>query len=80
MPLPNSAAIKAIRLARGLSGVQVAAACRISHGHLFNLENPERGKHASDRVLTDLAVVLDVPLAAIVIPDPVRRSVLKPAA
>lgn len=75
MPLPNSEAIKAIRLAKGLTGVDVAARCGISHGHLFNLENPDRGKHASDQVLTDLAVALGVSKAAITMPttEPARR-------
>jgi transcriptional regulator with XRE-family HTH domain len=84
MPLPNSAAIKAIRLAKRLSGVEVAKACNISHGHLFNLENPERGKHASDQVLASLAVVLNVPVAAITMPQlpeqPSRRRSLPEAA
>ncbi|MGX6605581.1 helix-turn-helix domain-containing protein [Micromonosporaceae bacterium Da 78-11] len=70
MPLPNSAAIKAIRLAKRLTGVEVAAACNISHGHLFNLENPERRKHASKELLANLAVTLGVPVAAIEMPAP----------
>lgn len=64
MPLPNGAAIKAIRLAKGLKGVDLAAAVGISHGHLFNIESP-RCKKASDEVLDRIAQALGVPLAAI---------------
>lgn len=66
MPLPNGAAIKAFRQARGLKGVDLAAAVGISHGHLFNIESCRR-KRASDEVLDRIAATLDVPLAAITI-------------
>lgn len=64
MPLPNGAAIKAIRQAKGWKGVTLASAVGISHGHLFNIESC-RGKKASDEVLRRIADTLDVPLAAI---------------
>jgi transcriptional regulator with XRE-family HTH domain len=64
MPLPNGAAIKAIRQAKGLKGVDLAAAVGISHGHLFNIESPRR-KKASDEVLGHIARVLGVPLEAV---------------
>lgn len=80
MPLPNGAAIKAIRLAKKLTGVEVAAFAKISHGHLYNLENPDRRKHASDEVLRLIAAKLEVPLAAIVMPNPAGGRSLKQAA
>lgn len=64
MPLPNGAAIKAIRQAKRWKGVDLASAVGISHGHLFNIEAC-RGKKASDQVLKKIAETLDVPLAAI---------------
>lgn len=64
MPLPNGAAIKAIRQAKGLKGVDLAAAVGISHGHLFNIESARR-KRASDEVLYRISVLLEVPLAAV---------------
>jgi transcriptional regulator with XRE-family HTH domain len=72
MPLPNGAAIKAIRLAKKLTGTEVARACGITHGHLYNIENPERRTHASDQVLDDLAAKLEVPRAAIEMPQPAK--------
>lgn len=65
MPLPNGAAIKAIRQAKGWKGVRLAAAVGISHGHLANIESPNRRKGASDEVLRKIADTLGVPLAAI---------------
>jgi transcriptional regulator with XRE-family HTH domain len=65
MPLPNGAAIKAIRQAKGWKGVRLASVVGISHGHLFNIENPSRRKGASDEVLRKIADTLGVPLAAI---------------
>lgn len=76
MPLPNSAAIKAIRQARGMKGVELAKVVGVTHGHLFNLENPQRRKHASEKVLADIAAALGVPAAAVTIPEaiePTRR-------
>jgi transcriptional regulator with XRE-family HTH domain len=64
MPLPNGAAIKAIRQAKGLKGVDLAVAVGISHGHLFNIESSRR-KRASDEVLDRIARNLGVPVAAI---------------
>jgi transcriptional regulator with XRE-family HTH domain len=65
MPTSNGPAIKAIRHAQGWKGVTFAAAVGITHGHLFNIENPERNKHASAHILRKMADVLGVPLAAI---------------
>jgi len=83
MPLPNGAAIKAIRQAKGLKGVDLAAAVGISHGHLFNIESPRR-KRVSDEVLGRIALYLDVPLAAIsshtTEPVPVAAGVTEDAA
>lgn len=73
MPLPNSAAIKAIRLAKGYTGTEIAEHAGITHGHFFNLENPARNKCASDEVLESIADYLAVPVAAIVVPEPVTR-------
>lgn len=64
MPIPNGAAIRAIRQAKGWKGVRLADAVGISHGHLFNIESPRR-KGASDAVLCKIAETLGVPLAAI---------------
>lgn len=64
MPLPNGAAIKAIREAKGWKGVRLAAVVGISRFHLSNIEN-EAGKKASVEVLRKIADTLDVPLAAI---------------
>jgi transcriptional regulator with XRE-family HTH domain len=65
MPTSNGPAIRAIREAQGWKGVTFAKAVGISHGHLFNIENPERNKHASPATLRKMADVLDVPLAAL---------------
>lgn len=65
MPLPNGAAIKAIRQAKGWKGVRLASAVGISRFHLSNIENPHSGKGASDEVLRKIADTLGVPLAAI---------------
>jgi transcriptional regulator with XRE-family HTH domain len=65
MPLPNGAAIKAIRQAKGWKGVTLASAVGISHGHLFNIESPFRRKNASAEVLQKIADTLEVPIAAI---------------
>jgi transcriptional regulator with XRE-family HTH domain len=64
MPLPNGAAIKAIRQAKGWKGVQLAQAVGISHGHLFNIEAC-RGKKASDQLLQRISDTLGVPITAI---------------
>lgn len=83
MPLPNSAAIKAIRKVRGLTGTELAAKCGISHGHLFNIESPLRVKKASADLLEKLARELAVPVDAITIPETTvmpRRRALKTAA
>lgn len=65
MPIPNGAAIRAIRLAQGWKGTKLAAAVGISHSHLANIENPNRRKSASAEVLRRLADTLNVPLAAV---------------
>ena len=62
MPIPNGIAIKTLRQAKGWSGVDFAHAAGISHGHLFNLENPERRKTASHETLTRIAGILGVPV------------------
>lgn len=81
MPLPNGAAIKAIRLAKGLKGVDVARVAGVTHGHFFNIENADRRKHASDGVLAGIAKALEVPVAAITVPEPeVQRTRRPPAA
>ena len=79
MPLPNGAAIKAIRQARGFTGADLGRAAGVSHGHIFNMENPERRKHASDQVLSAIADVLDVPICAIVVPTPVVQKTRRPS-
>ena len=83
MPLPNGAAIKAIRQAKGLTGKQLAFAAEVSHSHLVNMENPTRLKHASEKTLGLLAVALEVPVEAITVPEaiaPTRRRTAKVAA
>ncbi|GAB1642573.1 helix-turn-helix domain-containing protein [Krasilnikovia sp. MM14-A1259] len=62
MPVPNGAAIKAIRTAKGWKGITFAATVGISRSHLCNIE---RGKHASDELLRRIADTLSIPLAAI---------------
>ena len=59
----NGAAIKALRQAYGWRGTKFAAACGISHGHLFNVENG--AKQASPELLRRIADTLGIPLAAI---------------
>lgn len=63
MPLPNGAAIQAIRKAQGWKAIRLASAVGISHSHLSNIEKLRKG--ASDEVLRKIADTLGVPLAAI---------------
>lgn len=62
-PTANGSAIKALRLAYGWRGTKFAAACGISHPHLFNVEKGT--KQASPELLRRIADTLGVPLAAI---------------
>ena len=75
MPLPNSAAIKAIRQAKGWKGVDFAHAVGISSGHLFNLESVDRKKHVSAETLDRIARILSVPVEAVTYPEPVEIAV-----
>jgi transcriptional regulator with XRE-family HTH domain len=59
----NRVAIKALREAYGWRGTKFAAACGISHSHLFNVESGH--KKASPELLRRMADTLGVPLAAI---------------
>lgn len=65
MPLPNGAALKAIRQAQGWKTVKLAEAVGISASHLSGLESPAVRKYASHEVMRKLADTLGVPLAAI---------------
>jgi transcriptional regulator with XRE-family HTH domain len=59
----NGAAVRELRMAKGLSQVDVAELVGISGGHLCNIETDKRG--ASPKLAKAIATALHVPLAAI---------------
>ncbi|MFD9124908.1 helix-turn-helix domain-containing protein [Kitasatospora sp. NPDC059571] len=61
---PNGAAIRTVRKAQGLGLRMVAFRIGKDRGFLSKVERGLAG--ASDRTLRDIAVVLDVPLQAII--------------
>jgi len=72
MPLPDGAAIKAIRQAKGWKGAHLATAVDISHSHLFNIEAGR--KKPSDRVIRRIAATLQVKLADITYAEPTEDA------
>jgi transcriptional regulator with XRE-family HTH domain len=67
MPLPNGAAIREIRQAKGWKAVTLASTVGISRSHLANIESPKERKGASVEILRKIADALKVPLTAITI-------------
>lgn len=63
----HSAAMRAIREARGLQVTKVAEACGVTQGQVSNWEAGRRNPTVQN--LYALAGVLGVPLAAITVPD-----------
>lgn len=73
MPLPNGAAIKALRQDQKWKGAHFALAVGISHGHLFNIEAGR--KRASQELLERIAVKLDVSIDDVVAQDQLASPV-----
>lgn len=79
MPLPNGAAIKAIRQAKGWKAARLAEAAGIHPGHLSGIESGRRKRYASPALLRRLADILEVPLAALTSGYSVEEIAGKPA-
>lgn len=73
MDTSNGAAIKAIRQAKGWTGPKFAAALGITHGHLYNIENPEQRHNASVELIKRMADLLEVSVTALTSGYPVEE-------
>lgn len=67
----NPAALKAIRENAGFSQLSLAKASDVSQGHISDMEAAEQPANVRPATVKKLAVALNVPIAALTVPEAV---------